>query len=158
MFWKYQKPKTRASFLRFLGLVSMGCEISPSSDTAFKIWFLGFGENSKGCVRNLLKDDNFVVEWWIWDMGLKESLELWWWNLLRRFGDALIEKWWFGLVKVTEEEDALKDNIFKFVAVLDEATKNWDLRQWVRGKIGLILKHRRGRNLVQRRVQVQLWS
>lgn len=120
MFWKYQNPKTRASFLRFLGLGLMGCEISPSSDTAFKKWFLGFGENSKGCVRNLLKDDNFVVEWWIWDMGLKESLELSWWNLLRRFGDALMEKWWFGFVKVTEEDDddvgkTLKDNIFVLV-------------------------------------------
>lgn len=129
MFWKYQNPKTKASFFIFLGFGLIGAaKFSPSSDTALKIWFLGFGENSKGCVRNLLKDDNFEVEWWIWEVGFKESLELlrWvsWWNLLRRFGlsvwDALMEKWWFGFVKVTVEDDddvgkTFKDNIFVLV-------------------------------------------
>lgn len=120
MFWKYQNPKTKASFLIFLGLGLTCGENSPSSETALRNWFVGFGENSKGCERNLLKEFEFVSEWWIWDMGLRESFELW--NLLRRFGlslweDALMEKWWFGFVTVTEYDDdvggkTFKDNIF----------------------------------------------
>lgn len=144
MFWKYQNPNTKASFLRFLGLgVVLGGETSPSSDTAFRIWFLGFGENgenSKGYEKNPLKDANFVVERWIWEVGVRERLVFLrcdsWWNLLRRFGlrvwDALMEKWWFGFVKGREEEDGktLRDSIFcedgKKLRQCEGEKENWD--------------------------------
>ena len=146
MFWKYHSPNTRPS-LRFLELGSVGATFSPSglaSDAALTIWYLGFDESSKGCERNLLKEPNFAIECWIWDVGIKESLELlrgvvlcWAWNL-RRFGlglgDALMKKWWLGLEKVTGDDDGttFEDSILFFFSsqflwlFLLSGTDNWD--------------------------------
>ena len=144
MFWKYHSPNTRPS-LRFLDLGSVGVTFSPSglaSDAALTISYLGFDESSKGCERNLLKEPNFAIEGWIWDVGIKESLKLlrgvalcWASNLLRglglRLGDALMKKWWLGLEEVTGDDDGItfEDSIsFSFVAVL--ALRHRQLRQW----------------------------